>query len=286
LNRGTAGARPPTIVDRESGARLHCAMGGRLKNFLDFLASEKVIREAGRKRPTLRSFARAAVPADYAQRLARSYLIETRTAIVETGKAEIWSVGNIVRVNRSAAFKPARALAADVRKQSFRFGKEAEEFFGFKFEGPQSHSGTELLAAVANRLLEKDPGLERLQARRGADPMEAVWRTFGAAVHDQLCRHQPLELETIGIFSPVASAETVRFIADEHLLNLIAGRPTTAKQKLRTLRSVGPAPKAAVGAGLREGKFRFLDDERDFYPSDESPNEGLIRDLKKEAKDS
>jgi len=204
----------------------------RLKNFLDFLVSEKFVGEAVRKSPALRSFARLTAPGDYAPRLARSYLIETRSSIVEHGEAEIWSVGIIDRTDQSVAFKPARALAAEIRDQSFRSGKEVAEFFGFEFEPPQSHSGTELLEAVASRILEKDPGLERLQAKCGEDAMEAVWRTFGAAIHDQLCRRQPVELETIGIFAPVASDEMVRFVADEHLLNLIKGPTTTARQRI------------------------------------------------------
>ena len=93
-------------------------------------------------------------------------------------------MGTLVRIDQGVAFKPAGALADEIRDQSFRSGKEVAKVFGSEFEPPQSHSGTELLEAVASRLLEKDCGLERLQAEGGQDTMEAVWRTFGAAIHD------------------------------------------------------------------------------------------------------
>jgi hypothetical protein len=294
LKRRLAGLLPPphsasTALDRTATRSLDLIMAERLKNFLDFLVSEKVLREALRKTPMLRSFVLHTVPGDYALRLSRSYLIETRSSIVENGKAEIWSVGNIVRIDQSAAFEPAETLTSDITHARFRFRETVKEFFYSTFEPPQTVSGTELLEAVASGLLESDPALEKLQRSCPENPMESVWRTFGAAIHDQLCRRQPLELETIGIFAPPAieSDEIVRFVADEHLLNLIKGRTMiAARQTISPSRRVGPSTEGMEETEPETREFRFLDEERDLYPSDESPYKELIRDLLKKEKSS
>jgi len=270
-------------------------MGDTLKSFVRFLDSEKAVHEAHTEGPALRSFAQPSEISAYAPRLARSYLIETRTAIVEGGKAEIWSVGEIVPAGDGVDFKPDDHLAGEIQDGHLRCAAVVKEHLGIEITLPDVCVATELFEGIAAALLEKDSDFEQMRKSRGDEgAMQVVWMAFGAAVHDQLCRRRPIELETIGTFVPAEHDATVRFIADDHLMNLIAGHRARREFESRFGETVATVPAQAAEtaatphsiAGERPSSWQFLEEELESFPSDDFPLRGMIRDLEKKTKES
>lgn len=214
-----------------------------LKAFVDFLDSEKEVRSGLREMPIISRFVRPSDRSTYAPRLARSYVIGIRTMVLEQGYAEIWSVGGLVNQGgEGVAFKPAAGLPEDIKSHKLLFPQLAKQFPILDVPVVPTHNAIAILESIGTVVLARDPQLEKLRSEQQTDgAMELIAEAFGAALHDQLCRLIPTEIETIGTFVPLEDGPSVEFTPDEHLIDMVAGRAERSRYQGKTFTSVGPS---------------------------------------------